>query len=130
MKLLGGRLGAVRLHPRFAGAAFRGRVGREEALARSGRVAMTLDHARGIVDAEVAAHNAGRLEKVDRASVHSVEIAERLDDAFARWHGRVAVRFIHPFFKSVEAVLRIPRRFVFGIQTPMSRSRIHTLRTS
>lgn len=85
MKLLGGRLGVVRLHPRFAGEGFQGRVGREEALARSGRVPMAIDQARGIVDAGVAAYNAGRLEKVERAAVHPVEVAERLDEVFARW---------------------------------------------
>lgn len=80
----GGRFGSLALRPRYASDAFDGRVGRMEALERFGRVPLEPAELLLVVDSQMASRNAGLLDRVDRAAVDPVIVADGLDAVFGR----------------------------------------------
>lgn len=88
MTAFAGRIGALDLNPRFAKAGFEGRLSRTEALQRSGRVPMTLDEARIVVDVELASHNGAVRRSLPPVPVVPEGAIEALEMMVATIRGR------------------------------------------
>ncbi len=85
MKTFEGRIGKLELRPRFAADAYVGRTSRASALAKSGRIPMSVAEARVVIDHEIAAHNAAIMEAGLTAAVTPAIAADALDRVFRRY---------------------------------------------
>jgi hypothetical protein len=85
MKAFDGRIGRLDFRPRFAADAFVGRTSRAEALAKAGRIPMSLAEARLMIDHEITAHNASVVTGDVTPAVMPKVAADRLDSVFRRY---------------------------------------------
>ena len=85
MKAFDGRIGRLDFRPRFAADGFVGRTTRAEALAKAGRIPMSLSEACLIIDHEITAHNASVMTGDVTPAVMTEVAADRLDSVFRRY---------------------------------------------